>query len=185
MSSVLADHALEAHSTSDSGQFSVSATVSRVAVDALQCDYVVTGPLSELVISEAETAERTDGLWQTTCFELFMSPADSMSYSEWNFATSRRWAAYRFDSYREGMAPLLDCTVEIGTSRNDPKCLRLNANIRSPYIPSLGNASVGLSAILEHKGGAKSFWALTHPPGLPDFHHRTCFATTLAPPKTA
>jgi len=35
--------------------------------------------------------------------------------------------------------------------------------------------------VIEEKDGAKSYWALAHPPGAPDFHHRDCFAIELAP----
>jgi hypothetical protein len=39
---------------------------------------------------------------------------------------------------------------------------------------------LGLSAVLEEKDGAKSYWALAHPPGdQPDFHHPDCFAARL------
>jgi hypothetical protein len=32
--------------------------------------------------------------------------------------------------------------------------------------------------------GTKSYWALAHPQGKPDFHHVDSFALTLAPEKT-
>jgi len=41
---------------------------------------------------------------------------------------------------------------------------------------------VGISAVIEELDGTKSYWALAHPPGAPDFHHPTCFAATLPPP---
>ena len=30
---------------------------------------------------------------------------------------------------------------------------------------------VSITAVIEEKGGRKSYWALAHPPGRPDFHH--------------
>ncbi len=42
---------------------------------------------------------------------------------------------------------------------------------------------LALSAVIEEKEGTKSYWALKHPPGKPDFHHPDCFALTL--PATA
>jgi hypothetical protein len=38
---------------------------------------------------------------------------------------------------------------------------------------------LGLSAVLEEADGGKSYWALTHPHGKPDFHHADCFALEL------
>jgi hypothetical protein len=40
---------------------------------------------------------------------------------------------------------------------------------------------VGISAIVEERGGRRSFWALNHPSGEPDFHHPDCFALKLPP----
>jgi len=36
-------------------------------------------------------------------------------------------------------------------------------------------ATLGLSAVLEETNGRKSYWALVHRPGQPDFHHSDCF----------
>jgi hypothetical protein len=33
----------------------------------------------------------------------------------------------------------------------------------------------GLAAVIEETSGRRSFWALAHPPGKPDFHHADCF----------
>jgi hypothetical protein len=40
---------------------------------------------------------------------------------------------------------------------------------------------LGLSAIVEDTNGGKSYWALAHPPGKPDFHHADCFTLELSP----
>ena len=47
---------------------------------------------------------RADGLWQTTCFELFLRPQGGQAYCEFNLSPSERWAAYDFPTYREGMS---------------------------------------------------------------------------------
>jgi hypothetical protein len=36
--------------------------------------------------------------------------------------------------------------------------------------------AIGLSAVIETVGGAKSWWALNHPSDKPDFHHPESFA---------
>jgi len=46
-------------------------------------------------------------------------------------------------------------------------------------------ARIGLSAVIEETDGTKSYWALRHPPGKPDFHHPDCFALTLGAPPPA
>jgi hypothetical protein len=40
---------------------------------------------------------------------------------------------------------------------------------------------LGLSALIEETSGRKSYWALAHPPGKPDFHHADCFAHEFLP----
>lgn len=116
---------------------------------------------------------RTDGLWQATCFELFVKPEGQAGYLEFNFSPSGAWAAYAFDGYRTGMR-----NIEI----TGPVIQRIDGGISvSLDLPPLpqGPWHVGLSAIIEEHGGAKSYWALAHPPGKPDFHHADCFALEL------
>ncbi len=43
------------------------------------------------------------------------------------------------------------------------------------------NVQAGISAVIEETDGTKSYWALAHPPGKPDFHHADCFALELEP----
>ena len=38
---------------------------------------------------------------------------------------------------------------------------------------------LGLAAVIEETDGNRSYWALAHPPGDPDFHHSDCFALAL------
>jgi hypothetical protein len=40
---------------------------------------------------------------------------------------------------------------------------------------------LGVSAVIEESDGAKSYWALKHAPGKPDFHHADSFAYELNP----
>jgi hypothetical protein len=47
-------------------------------------------------------------------------------------------------------------------------------------IAAKGRLRIGLSAVIEGKDGALSYWALRHAPGKPDFHHRRAFALELA-----
>ena len=38
---------------------------------------------------------------------------------------------------------------------------------------------LGLSAVIEENSGRKSYWALKHPDGPPDFHRADCFTLEL------
>jgi hypothetical protein len=137
----------------------------------------VGAPASRFVIPPLTEPWRADELWRTTCFEAFLRPAGADSYREWNFAPSGNWAAYDFNSYREGMA-----RAEVGV----PPYIRMEDNFTwwtagATIVADAGQKShLGLSAVLEEKDGTKSYWALAHPAEAPDFHHPDCFAAQLA-----
>lgn len=136
---------------------------------------------AKLVVPAFAGKGRTDGLWQTTCFELFLRTDGEGSYAELNLSPSERWAAYRFGAYREertDMAMLRDpgCTMRMGR----------DTAIFDAAIPVGGLPArpwrAGLSAVLEEEGGRLSYWALAHPSGKPDFHHAACFAAMVPAP---
>ncbi len=123
-------------------------------------------------------ARRTDGLWQSTCFEAFVSHGADAAYREYNFAPSSDWAAYDFDAYRAGMrdAPSMVDQSEQWRTEGEFR-LEVRALVALPVY------RIGLSAVIEERDGTKSYWALRHPPGKPDFHHPDCFAIALAAPE--
>jgi len=128
-------------------------------------------------VSPAE-AVRTDGLWQTTCFELFVKPAEGEGYFEFNFAASGAWAAYSLDGYRSGMVAL---ALDAPTVERLADGVRVSVDLGG--LPG-GKWLVGLSAVIEEADGTKSYWALAHAEGQPDFHDPACFAIELPAPHT-
>jgi hypothetical protein len=44
------------------------------------------------------------------------------------------------------------------------------------------DSDLALTAVIEETDGTKSFWALAHAPGPPDFHNPDCFIATLPAP---
>lgn len=144
---------------------------------ALLIEYAVAGDIAGLAVPAVTMPARRDNLWQTTCFELFVA-LDDGGYAEFNFSPSTCWAAYRFDGYRTGMRPVEGVEPIIGATVAD---CRLEVAVEldlAALVPDL-DRSVGLSAVIEQADGTKSWWALAHPAGKPDFHHRDCFALQL------
>lgn len=144
--------------------------------------YTVTGKIDELALPAVTTSARVDELWRHTCFEAFIRPAAGEAYYEFNFAPSTQWAAYRFDRYRSGMR----AAGEIGAPQIEveraARRFTLQSTLQWDEASELGRAAtwwIGLSAVLEQGDGGKSYWALAHPPGKPDFHHADCFALKL------
>jgi hypothetical protein len=177
----LAKRALVAHSDGPKPDFAVACKISRMGKDGFKLEYVVIGEITALRLPPIDLPDRADGLWNSTCFEAFFANGNG-SYIELNFAPSRKWASYRFESYRDGMAPAHDMLApDIFTEPSEHR-LTLTAFIEFPANEASAFQSVGLSAVIEETDGTKSYWALAHPPGKPDFHHPTCFALTLPPP---
>ena len=121
---------------------------------------------------------RADRLWQHTCFECFVLPEGEAGYLELNFSPSMEWAAYRFDGYREGMRDAeVICPPVIATPWSNR--FQLSTRILLPAEWEDLALRLNLAAVIEEKAGRKSYWALAHPPGPPDFHHPDCFALEL------
>lgn len=180
-------------------------------------DFIVPVSPKALLLPEPEAPGRTDGLWEKTCFELFLMDVASGSYLEFNFSPSGRWAAYRFDDYRAGRHDLEVAPPRIITADPVQSGLAMEAHLRasglneesirlllqaSPPVPEPRHFTLsailddpamkddrawvaGVSAVIEEADGTKSFWALGHPPGEPDFHHRDCFRLELPAAKPA
>lgn len=127
---------------------------------------------------------RADGLWQTTCFELFLRTAAGAGYVEINLSPSERWNVYDFTARREGMTerPMPrepECTMRKGT----------DMAIFDAAIPAAGLPATpwrcGFAAVIEEEGGRKSYWSLVHGSDVPDFHDPACFTASVAAPSAA
>lgn len=155
----------------------VTAHVTTDKQGAIEVEYYVYGAQTLLVPAFASPV-RADELWKTTCFELFFMPAGGEAYLEFNFSPSTQWAAYVFDGYRAGMRNAEALDPEITVAPHDGSIFSLLAE---PWPPELvkGPGMIALSAVIEETDGTKSYWALAHPPGKPDFHHPDCFVLEL------
>lgn len=91
-------------------------------------DFIVAEPAEALSLPRAVRAARAEGLWQTTCFELFLKRPGEDGYLEFNFSPSGQWAAWTFEGYRRGRADL-DMAAPIITTA-DPERYALAAEER-------------------------------------------------------
>jgi hypothetical protein len=138
--------------------------------DALH--WQVEGAQALVVPAPVAVPERTDGLWQTTCFEIFLKAGEA--YREINLSPSGHWAAYAFDGYRQGMAQAPCLPPCIASLPGEP--FSLTASLPDVVQDA---THVSFSAVIEEEGGHKSYWALAHAPGKPDFHAASCFILPL------
>ena len=150
----------------------IEVAVGRPQPGHLMLTYLVTGEIDALRLSPVAASSRADELWRHTCFEAFVRAASKDFYTELNFAPSTRWAAYNFDGYRSGMAKADNIAAPHIAREKDHTRFLLKAALD---LPLQGTWHLGLAAVIEEIGGRKSYWALAHPPGQPDFHHSDCF----------
>ena len=169
---------LTRHPAAPSSASTLRVGVSRVGGDVL-VKFRIPGDTSGLRLPAKAASEFRHKLWEHSCFELFIRPDGSREYIELNFSPSTEWAAYGFDGYREAMRDLPLAPRKIIATASTSR-FELSARVPISEWESLP-WRVSVSAVLEEKDGARSYWALRHPPGKPDFHHPDCFALELPP----
>ena len=143
-------------------------------------EYSIKGA-GELIVPKRGPPARKDGLWNATCCELFVRSPGEDRYWEFNFSPSGQWAAYSFSAYRNGMnahsvdvEPHIECAAGGGS-------FVLEADVDLGGLPP-GPLETAISVVIEETGGTRSYWALAHPPGKPDFHHPACFTAFIPAP---
>ncbi|OQX14841.1 MAG: hypothetical protein BWK73_08580 [Thiothrix lacustris] len=137
--------------------------------------YVLHGDLSQLRIPAPQPPHLTDGLWEHTCFEIFIGEISNNAYYELNFSPSGQWAVYAFSDYRQrtercrvGQTPRM-----VTTQTAQQLCLDIH--VAAATTP----ARIGVSAVIETAQGEKTYWALAHPSVRPDFHHGDGFTHAI------
>ena len=146
--------------------------------------YLVKGDMTRLRIPPPRSPCSAGGLWQHTCFEVFIAEKGQPSYWEFNFSPSGEWTAYAFKSYRVGGAIENRSLQPEIVVRSAANIIELGAIVRLDRLAAIKLQSplrMGLSAVIEENDGRLSYWALKHPPGKPDFHHPDAFALSIDP----
>jgi hypothetical protein len=171
----------------DSGSLTaknIEVNATRQGGGSLALSYTLTGTLDDIAVPAVVATARRDELWRHTCFEAFVRAASGNEYYEFNFSPSTQWAAYRFNGYRSGMRPATEIGEPLIEVSSNPDRFTLTASLELGRLAGLqASASwlLGLSAVVEDRTGRKSYWALAHPLGEPDFHHADCFTQELRP----
>ena len=153
----------------------------------LAVQFSLDGDVRALRIPAPRPPRSVGGLWEHTCFELFVA-GDDEGYHEYNFSPSTEWAAHAFRRYREGGLLADEAFAPSIVVRDEPGGLQLQATVpldRLSAAYATGLLRLGLAAVIEDASGTLSYWALRHPPGRPDFHHPDAFALRLETPGAA
>ena len=163
---------LTPHPASPRDTLTVSVDQERRA-DRLWLRFIVEGDTDAIEWPRKAPPTRTDGLWQHTCFEVFVRTGDG--YVEYNLSPSDAWATYAFSGYREGMRPA-DQVIDVHGLDGGEEYVALEAVID---LPPNATGPVAVSAVIEATDGSLSYWALAHPSDKPDFHHPDSFVLEL------
>jgi hypothetical protein len=178
--------ALECHPSSPSTAVHGLAASARIGgAGKLAVRFHLDADMSQVVLPRTRTPARADELWKHTCFELFVALPDGDAYCEFNFSPSGEWAMYGFVGYRRGMRPIDVRRPPRIAVRPMQRGLLLEAvtYVEELPMPQPGlPLRAGVAAIIEEVDGRLSYWALTHPSALPDFHHRLSFALPISAP---
>ena len=172
-------HALVCHPDApDACVREIRVAAARDADGGLGVHYRLEGALDALRIPAGELP--VERLWAHTCFELFVQAEGGEAYREFNFSPGGQWMCFDFSGYRARIdspampAPQLDwlCSGDV---------LTLDVRLPAASLPA-GALRLGITAVVEHANGSHRYWALSHAPGKPDFHHRDGFALALPAP---
>ena len=164
--------------------------------------YVVEGDIQHIRLGHHVHNDRRDELWRHSCFEAFLQVDGQSDYLEFNLSTDG-WNCYHFDDYRQGMSEARLAEPRIEAGRNEgPVAPGTRAHFtdldtfdayQAPFLMLQAHVELksrtelwmgqpwrlGLSAVIEENSGRKSYWALKHPDGPPDFHRADCFTLEL------
>ena len=158
----------------------ISGNVERTS-NILNISFLLAGPLSEIAIPSASDIPcRKKGLWEETCFELFLGLQNAEEYREFNFSPAGHWNVYRFTAYRQGKIEEPSFASLPFSVHRHPDALQLFIEISlDNFIETDQLLRIGVSAVVKYKDGRITYWALTHPGPQPDFHDRNSFIIEL------
>ncbi len=122
---------------------------------------------------------QSDGLWKSTCFELFLRLKGGPSYLEFNLNTEQRWNLYRFSNYREGMTAAKKVPpVKIHFHRSHGGEFLIELSLELKLIQKLfenlnlrwSDIELKPTMVMKTKSGEVFYLAPEHAEGKPDFH---------------
>ncbi len=147
----------------------------------LALSYALHGSLAELALpAPVGPPARRHGLWQTTCFEVFFGVREAPGYWEVNLSPAGDWNVYRFAGYRQGMAEETAFSSLPFSVQTRPNSLLLDLQLDvARLVPAAQPLEVGLTAVVQCRGGGLTYWALTHPGPQANFHRRDSFVVKL------
>jgi hypothetical protein len=177
MNNMMTIHPFAESNRGDVKLFEADAMLSADGLLWLRC--MVDIRAEEVFLPDTAAPERKDGLWQTTCFEIFLRKPGEHGYIEFNFSPSGQWAAYQFTSHRAGGQDLPLASVPETHLDFGEYWLSQESSVQLPPDWVGQTLEANITAVIEGSGGKLGYWALKHSQDKPDFHDPDCFVLAL------
>jgi hypothetical protein len=149
--------------------------------ETLTIHYELRGELAAVAIpAPVAVPARRQGLWQETCCEFFLGAKNLPHYWEFNLSPAGHWNVYRFADYRQGMAAETAFAALPFSVQRQPDSMLLILEVDlTKIIPAGQTLEIGISAVIKLAEGEATYWALSHPGPVADFHRRDSFRVEL------
>lgn len=151
--------------------------------EAMHVRFRVHGPINALLLPPlVANPQYREGLWQHTCFEMFLQVEGETSYEEWNLSPAGHWAYFAFQDYRQRVEGdlKLEPLKPLSYLNNDFQWqIVAELPLYHSFVQRSLSLQYGLCCILELKSGEKQYWSLVHAGERPDFHRPDSFQGKL------
>ena len=123
--------------------------------------------------------ERVLGLWEKSCFELFIKN-HSGEYIEFNFSPTFEWNCFYFNKKGDALKAWDKMQMPVTDILLSEDHFLLFSVIKKECFPqgffNTGNSlDVGITSVIKDKSNKLSYWALSHADSRPNFHHFDSF----------
>ncbi len=174
----LRPHPIDAQSTKSAYTIQVHAYVTGTT---LSIAFEIHDPLNEIIWPVPKTFEQRDYLWESTCFEAFISIPNQNAYFELNLSPSRAWNLYQFSDYRtpNTMPPPRVQEQALVTFEIVNKTIHAEIDLKLLHLTGR-TLLIGLTAVIQTLNTFE-YLSLTHPLDHADFHHAGGWTLALSP----
>lgn len=141
--------------------------------------YKLQGDLSSIDLGDGHPKkERVVGLWEKSCFELFIKN-DLGQYIEFNFSPIFEWNCFFFNQKGDKLTEFSKMPMPALDILRSLETYHLMAQIKKEHFPDdffhPTKMNAGITTVIKLKDKSVSYWALSHEDTRPNFHHFDSF----------
>lgn len=164
--------------------FEIKATIT-INEELVTLDYKISNLIDSVALTSRKTKpQRTIGLWNATCFELFLKNKGANEYVEFNFSSSHDWNCFKFQNQNDELREWTQLKKVDITSFRDTNLYHLKVVFLKSQLPSnfqnLERLLYSTTTVIKHADDTFSYWAIKHTDNKPNFHHPESFVDLVA-----